>query len=158
MDWLEAHKAKLDCYNKTFECLDEEGNLMVVQGFPKVISGRNSLAMQLEKLYGKGRRVYVAHVLEIEKNDTPRLEGFHMLQEVGNVLPDEILVKSDTNVTLELGLGVAIISQTPCRVSIPKMLKLKMLLQELQEKKYLRPSVFSWKTKSLVVKKKDDTL
>ena len=27
MDWLEAHKSKLDCYNKTFECLDEEGNL-----------------------------------------------------------------------------------------------------------------------------------
>ena len=26
MDWLEAHRAKLDCYNKTFELLDEEGN------------------------------------------------------------------------------------------------------------------------------------
>ena len=23
MDWLEAHRAKLDCYNKTFECLDD---------------------------------------------------------------------------------------------------------------------------------------
>ena len=22
MDWLEAHRVKLDCYNKTFECLD----------------------------------------------------------------------------------------------------------------------------------------
>ena len=40
MDWLESHRAKLDCYNKTFECLDEEGNLRVVKGFPKVISGR----------------------------------------------------------------------------------------------------------------------
>ena len=35
MDWLEAHREKLDCYNKTFECLDEEGNLRVVKGFPK---------------------------------------------------------------------------------------------------------------------------
>ena len=35
MDWLEAHRAKLDCYNKTFECLDEECNLRVVKGFPK---------------------------------------------------------------------------------------------------------------------------
>ena len=24
MDWLEAHRVKLDCYNKTFECMDEE--------------------------------------------------------------------------------------------------------------------------------------
>ena len=35
MDWLEAHRTKIDCYNKTFECLDEEGNLRVVKGFPK---------------------------------------------------------------------------------------------------------------------------
>ena len=23
MDWLEEHKANIDCYNKNFECLDE---------------------------------------------------------------------------------------------------------------------------------------
>ena len=40
MDWLEAHRAKLDYYNKNFESLDEEGNLRVVKGFPKVIYGR----------------------------------------------------------------------------------------------------------------------
>ena len=81
-----------------------------------------------------------------------------MLQEVENVLPDEIPVKSNTNVTLELAPGAAPVSQTPCRVSIPEMLKLKMHLHELQEKKYLQTSVFSWKTPSLIVKKKDDTL
>ena len=37
MDWLEAHKVKLDSYNKTFECMDEEENLVVVRGIPKVI-------------------------------------------------------------------------------------------------------------------------
>ena len=36
MDWLEAHRVKLDCYNKTFECMDEEGNPVVVKGIPKV--------------------------------------------------------------------------------------------------------------------------
>ena len=40
-DWLEAHRAKLDCYNKNFECLDEEGKLKVVKGIPKVISQLN---------------------------------------------------------------------------------------------------------------------
>ena len=39
MDSLEAHRVKLDCYNKTFECTDE-GNLVVVKGIPKVISVR----------------------------------------------------------------------------------------------------------------------
>ena len=40
MDWLEAHRVKLDCYNKTFACMDEEGNPRVVRGIPKVISVR----------------------------------------------------------------------------------------------------------------------
>ena len=114
--------------------------------------------MQLEKFYGKGRRVYAAHVLEIAKNGTPILEGFHMLQEVRNVLPNEIPVKSDTNFTLELAPGAELVSHMLCRLSIPEMLKLKMQLHELQENKYLRMSVFSWKPPSLVVKKKDDTL
>ena len=35
MDWLEEHRENIDCYNKTFECLDEEGNLRVLKGFPK---------------------------------------------------------------------------------------------------------------------------
>ena len=38
MDWLEPHRVKLDCYNKTFEWIDEEGNLRVVRDIPKVIS------------------------------------------------------------------------------------------------------------------------
>ena len=50
MDWTGAHRAKIDCYNKTFEFLDEEGNLRVVKGFPKAISGRNSSTKQLNKL------------------------------------------------------------------------------------------------------------
>ena len=37
MESLEAHRVKLNCYNKTFECMDEEGNPTVVRGIPKVI-------------------------------------------------------------------------------------------------------------------------
>ena len=65
MDWLEAHRAKIDCYNKTFECLDKEDNLRVVKGIPKVISGRKYSTSQLKKFYGKGCRVYADHVLEV---------------------------------------------------------------------------------------------
>ena len=43
--WLEAHAVKIDCYIKTFECMDEEGNPRVVRGIPKVISVRHISAM-----------------------------------------------------------------------------------------------------------------
>ena len=38
MDWSEAQGVKLNYYNKNFECMNEEGNLVVVKGIPKVIS------------------------------------------------------------------------------------------------------------------------
>ena len=41
MDCLEAHMGKLDCYNKTFECMDEEGHPRVVRGIPKVVYVRH---------------------------------------------------------------------------------------------------------------------
>ena len=63
MDWLETHRVNIHCYNKTFECLDEEGNLRVVKGIPKVISVRNISAMQLNKFSRKGCIVYETHVL-----------------------------------------------------------------------------------------------
>ena len=80
MDWLEAHKVKLDCYNKTFECMDEEGNPRVVRGIPKEISVRHISAMQLKKLCRKGFLLYAAHILEATENETPRLEDFHVLR------------------------------------------------------------------------------
>ena len=64
MDWLEAHRTNIDCYNKTFACLDEEGDPGVVKGILKVIFARKNAAIQLKKLCGKGCNVCIAHVLE----------------------------------------------------------------------------------------------
>ena len=91
MDWLEAHKVNLDCYNNTFECIDEEGNLRVVRGIPKMISVRQILAMQLKNFCRKGCRLYASHVLEAAENETLRLEDFHVLQEFKDVFSHEIL-------------------------------------------------------------------
>ena len=49
-------------------------------------------------------------------------------------------------------------SKTPCRMSTPEMLELKMQLQELLEKKYIRSSVSPWGAPVLFVNKKDGRL
>ena len=90
MDWLEAHRVNLDCYNKNFECMNEEGNLVVVKGIPKVISVWQVSAMQLKKFCRKGFQLYVAHILETSGDETPRFEIYHVLQEFGDVFPDEV--------------------------------------------------------------------
>ena len=90
MDWLESHRVKLDCYNKNFECIDEEGNPVVVKGIPKVISVQQVSAMQLKKFCMKGCQLYAAHILEPTGDETPRLEDYQVLQEFKDVFPDEI--------------------------------------------------------------------
>jgi hypothetical protein len=45
MDWLCKHHVVLDCYNKVFTCLDEEGNLRTVQGIPRTVSIREISAL-----------------------------------------------------------------------------------------------------------------
>ena len=122
MDWLEAYIVKLDCYNNTFEWMDEEGNPRVVRGIPKVISIRNISAMQLKNFYRKGFILYASHVLEAREHETPRLEEFHLLQEFRDVFPDEILgfpPKRDIDFTIDLVHGAAPLSKTPYKMSTP---------------------------------------
>jgi hypothetical protein len=58
MDWLEQHHAILDCHNKAFTCLNEEGNSRVVQGIPREVTAREISTMQLKKCYRKGFQVF----------------------------------------------------------------------------------------------------
>ena len=131
MDWLEAHRVKLDCYNKTFECTDEEGNPVVVKGIPKVISVRQVSAMQLNKLCRKVFQLYAAHILEPMGDETSRLDDYQVLQEFKDVFPDEIPIlpqKRNIDFTIELVPGAAPVSKTPYSMSTLEMLQLKMQL------------------------------
>ena len=48
--------------------------------------------------------MHAAHVLEATEYDTPRLEGFYMLQKFRNVFPKEIMgiPPKDININFEL--------------------------------------------------------
>ena len=84
-----------------------------------------------------------------------------MLQEFKNVFPDEIPglpPKRDIDFTIELVPGAAPVSKAPYRMSTPEMLEMKMQLQDLLEKKYIRTSVSPWGAPVLFVKKKDGKL
>ena len=125
--------------------MDEEGNSRIVKGIPKMILVRQVSAMQLKNFCRKGFQLYAAHILEAPESETPRLEDFQVLQEFRDVFPDAIPrlpPKKDIDFTIELVPGLAPLSKTPYRMSTPEILELKMQLQELLEKKYIRTSVF----------------
>ena len=105
--------------------------------------------------------MYASHILEPTGDETPRLEDYQVLQEFKYVFPNEISglpPKRDINFTIELVPRAAPMSKAPYRMSTSEMLELKMQLQELLEKKYIRPSVSPWGAPVLFVKKKDGTL
>lgn len=45
MDWLEADRVKLDCYNFFFECIDDKGDLRTIEGIAKEVSIRQISSM-----------------------------------------------------------------------------------------------------------------
>ena len=101
-------------------------------------------AMQLKKLCRKCFQLYAAHILEASEDENPRLEDYQVLQEFKDVFPDEILglpPKRDIDFTIELFPGETPVSNTPYKMSTPEILELKMQLQELLDKKYIRTSV-----------------
>ena len=84
-----------------------------------------------------------------------------MLQEFGDVFPDEIPglpPKKDIDFTIDIVPGAAPVSKTPYRMSTPEMIELNMQLQVLLENKYIRQSVSPWGAPVSFVKKKDGTL
>ena len=88
--------------------------------------------------------MYAARILEERRDETPRLEDYQVLQEFKDVFPDEIPrlpPKRDIDFTIELVPEATPVSKTPYRISTLEMLELKMQLQELFEKMYIRPSV-----------------
>ena len=105
--------------------------------------------------------MYASHVLEETENETPKLEDYHVLQEFRDVFLDEIPglpPNRDIYFTIDLVLGDTPVSKTPYKMSTPKLLELKMQLQELFEKKYIRSSVSPWGAPILFMKKKDGML
>ena len=123
MDWLESHRVKLDYYKKNFECMDEEGNPVVVRGIPKVILVRHISTMQIKKFCRKGFQLYATHIEEAIENETPRLEDYPVLQDFKDFFLDEVPrlpPKRDIDFTIELVPKATPVSRAPYGMSTPK--------------------------------------
>ena len=62
------------------------------------------------------------------------------------------------DLSIEIVLGIAPVSREPYRMAPVELKELKLQLQELLDKRFVRPSVLPWGAPVLFVKKKDGTL
>jgi hypothetical protein len=160
MDWLDQHHVVLDCHNKVFTCLDEEGNLRRVQEIPRAVTIREISALQLKKCYRKGCQLFTAYMEETPNDKVPNLEDHAVLKEFEYVFKEVpgLPPKRDIDFSINLMPGAAPVSKTPYRMSTPKLKELQMHLEELLKKGYICPSVSPWGAPVLFIKKKDGTL
>jgi hypothetical protein len=82
---LDQHHAILDCRNKAFTCLDEEGNQKIVQGILRVVAIKEILSMQLKKCYRKGYQLFASHVEEAYKDEVSNTGDNAVLKEFEDV-------------------------------------------------------------------------
>ena len=133
MDWLEKHKVVLNCFEKTFDCIDENGESKMVRGIPKKILTRKISALQLKKCARKGCRVFAVHITETNVKETkPNLEDLPFLNDFKDVFPEEILglpPRRDIDFTIELIPGAVPASKAPYRMNTPELVELKLQLQ-----------------------------
>eukprot|EP00253_Pinus_taeda_P036311 PITA_36311 len=127
MDWLEKHWSLVNCKTKTIYYKDDHGEQQELQGIKHPVQIRPITATQLAKCIRKKCQIYAIQV------------GYANQKE-----------KTTT-------LGAAPVSRAPYRMSVPELTELRMQLQELLDKNYIRPSVSPWGAPMLFVKKKDGT-
>jgi hypothetical protein len=159
-DWLDQHHALLDCRNKRFTCLNEEGNQVTVQGIPRAVAIREISAMQLKKCYRKGCQLFVARVEEASRDEVSNMEDHKVLKQFKDIFQEVpgLPRKRDIDFSINLMPRAAPVSKDLYRMSTPELKELQLQLEELLNKGYIRPSVSPWGASVLFVKKKDGTL
>lgn len=116
--------------------------------------------MQVKKCVRKGCTLYVIHALENKEENKLDIERFIVLKEFKDVFPNEALgfpPRREIYFFRVLTLRAIPIMKVPYWMSTPKLVELKIKIQYLLEKKYMRPSVSPWVALVLFVKKRDGT-
>jgi hypothetical protein len=160
MDWLDPHHALLDCHNKEFTYLDEEGTQRKVQGIPKEVTIREISTLQLKKCYRRGCQIFATHMEETPKDKVPNWEDYAVLKEFEYVFKEVpgVPPRRDIDFSIDLMPGATPVSKTPYIMSTPELKELQMQLEELLKKGYICSSVSPWGAPVLFFKNKDGTL
>ena len=160
MDWLAAYHANVDCYKKEV--------VFCVPGRPEFVfhGSRESLvpnvisAIHANKLLRKGCKGYLAYVVNNQKEGI-KIDDIPIVRDFVDVFPEDLPglpFDREIEFAIDLVPGTAPISMAPYRMAPAELKELKLQLQELLEKGFIRPSVSPWGAPVLFVKKKDGSM
>nr|GEV21615.1 hypothetical protein [Tanacetum cinerariifolium] len=167
MDWLAKNHAVIVCDEKIVR-IPYRNKILIFQG-DKCDKGKKSTlsiisCLKTQKYMEKGCQVFMAQVTkkEIEdKSNEKRLEDVPTVRNFPDVFPEDLPgLPPIRQVEFQIDLvpGAAPIARAPYRLAPSKMQELSTQLQELSDKRFIRPSSSPWGALVLFVKKKDGFL
>ena len=62
MDWLEQHRVVLNCFDKTFTCLNNEIEMTTIKGISRKTTIRQISSLQLKRDIRKGCKYFVVTI------------------------------------------------------------------------------------------------
>ena len=160
MDWLSRHQEIVDCRMKrvTLRTPDEDEVTFIDERSNHLFNVISTATVRT--MVQKGCEAYLAYVIDMVKPrpsvfDIPTVSDFpDMFSEELPGLPPH----REIEFAIDVVPGATPASITPYRMAPLELKELKLQLQELLEKGFIRPSVSPWGAPVLFVKKKDGTL
>ncbi|KAG8487764.1 hypothetical protein CXB51_018053 [Gossypium anomalum] len=160
MDWLSEYGVILDCYKKKFSIQTDSRDQIEVDGIRTSGLACIISAMKASKLLQQGCSAYLAYVINPDSVGS-QCSKIRTVCEFPDVFPEELLgLPPDREVefAIEVYPGTAPISISPYRMSPTELNELKIQLQDLLDRGFIRPSISPWGAPVLFVKKKDGSM
>ncbi|XP_074355489.1 uncharacterized protein LOC141695133 [Apium graveolens] len=131
MDWLERHKATIDCPGKRIIFGDSNSPEFVFQGSKPSGCGKFISAIKAKKMIAHGCEGFLAHVIDTSKVQ-PDLEDVLVVREFSDVFPDDLEgLPSEREVKFSINLlpDAQPISKAPYRMASLELQELKEQLE-----------------------------
>ncbi|XP_071921717.1 uncharacterized protein [Coffea arabica] len=142
MDWLARYNAQLNCKTKIVELwVPREATLKLdVRG--RLDSSALISGIRVRKMLSKGAQGYLAFLINTP-SDKVRLEDMPIVKEYPDVFPEELeSLPPEREIAFKIDVtpGVAPISKTPYRMAPTELKELKLQLQDLLERNFIKES------------------
>ena len=154
MDWLSANHVMIDCHAKSIVFFNSVSEFLESRPF------QFASPSCLNQCLVEGARGYLALLISKSENHI-ELSTIPVVCNYKDVFPSEVdTLPPEGGIVfgIELAPGTGPISIAPYRMSPLELSELKKQLEDLLEKKFIRPSVSPWGAPVLFVRKKDGSM
>ena len=152
MDWLIVYRTVIDCERRRVTAYTQDDTHVVFQG-----DKHDILPQTVYESKFQGQLAGWLPSLTLEDEERPDLDLPRVVCKYVDVFPDELLEPPPQRVVdfcVELHPGTLPISMTPHRMAPVELQGLRVQLQELLDKGFIRPSTSPWGAPVLLRKRK----